>query len=206
MAVNDVLRVRVVMNTTDQIGVNVLHYIVTAEVTGGATLGEIAAYLDGMYHNAYKTLLTDQANYRGVGVQRVRPLPTSQEAVSTGNEGSGTQGGDPLPKQIAGLLSWKTIFAGPGFRGRTYVPFPPEQQNDPDGTPSANYLVNLATLSVQIRAGGLVVGGGGSSTLAFGIYKRQQQAFNGVVDQIIRPMWATQRRRGDFGRKNVLPF
>src|SRR3546814_8120191 len=73
------------------------------------------------------------------------------------NQGQGLfLGGDLLPGQVCGMVTKLTAAAGRRFRGRVYVPFPLETDND-GIVPSAAYVarinpVALAQIS-QITAG-----------------------------------------------------
>lgn len=207
MAINDVYRMRVITQQQEQIGVNVLHYRVVSSAPPEPSQLEIATFMDAALAPVYKPLLTAASTYRGVGVQRILPLPVQVESSTTANLGIGTVAGDELPKQITGLLSHRTSLAGAGFRGRTYVPFPGETDSAADGLPGGGYVLRMVDLRQVLIAAHLVIGaGGGSVTLQLVVFRRATGVSTIVVASIVRTFWATQRRRGDFGRPNIPPF
>lgn len=207
MAVNDIYRVRVICTKDDQIGVNVLHYRVVSNALPEPTKQEVANFLDAAFAPVYKPLLTSSAFYRGLGVQKIFPLPVEVESFSVANLGAGTVAGDELPKQVSGLLSYRTSFAGAGFRGRSYIPFAGESDNAAPGQPTGGYITRMVALGSVINSALLIIGGGGGSvTLQLVVFRRGDNTSTLVVAGLVRPFWATQRRRGDFGRPNTPPF
>ena len=97
---------------------------------------------------------------------------------------------------------------GPRGEGRTYIPFPSQTDNTGTGVPSAGYITRCGTLAnayintIDITGVGLgsvrllpVLWSPGTPTIT-----RQ------VVALRVAPAWATQRRRGSFGRTNRPPI
>lgn len=208
MPIGDIYRVRAVMQKGQQIAFNVHHYRADGVLGTEATNTEIATQISAAWHTEYKAVMDNSATYYGVDCQRVRPLPPTFPGFSTADQGLGSIAlSDLLPKQVSGIISWVTQFAGPGFRGRTYVAFPSEVDNDDDGAPQPGYVTRLVALGGKIRLPPLITGvGGGQITLGHGVYRRVLQAFNPSIFGLARPRWATQRRRGDYGRINAPPF
>jgi len=203
MPVNDVLEVRVFCKHANQQSINIVHFQITAVVLPEPTHDIIATVLSGNFGTIYRDMMTNQATYDGVGVRKVFPLPMSSETFGTAAAGGGTVLGDALPKQIAGLLSWRTDLAGPANRGRTYVPFPSETDNDTGAVPTAAYVTKLVTMGNALGGPITVPNAGGSATLNRRIFHRATSTVTPVTFFFTRNRWATQRRRGDFGRPNV---
>lgn len=206
MALNDILEARIVCLTGQQVSINVRHYRITTVVAPEPALSDIAFELDDEFGFFYKRQLSSSASYRGVGVRRIAPGPRTVESVYTANSGPGTRGADLLPKQVSALVSLRTAEATRRGRGRVYIPFPSETDNNPDAVPSAAYLLDLAGLASGFDNAVVVLAGGGSLTVTPGIFRKADGTFRNITSVIARDRWATQRRRGDLGRTNTSPF
>lgn len=206
MAVGDIYEMRVICATSSQISVNVYHHLVTSETVTPASLQAIATAFDARVQAIYKLLMTDQATYRGVGVRKIKPLPPTLEVTATANQGPGTNTGDPLPKQIAGVISFRTSFSGVRYRGRKYIPFPAEGSSTTSAQPFPAYVTGLQGLADAVIPILTVNDGANSTTLGFAIFHRDTREADLVISAIPRAVWGTQRRRGDFGRANTPPF
>lgn len=205
LGISDLWRARVVCSISDQISVNCVNFNVVA-VTGVVTDQEFADYLDSEWGTLFKNLISDDAIYRGVSVQRFKPIPVTVPAVSIVSQGTGSVAGEVLPKQVSGVLTLRTAFAGPGFRGRLYIPFPSETHNQVPGRPEEDYLTALTVLGNQIVDADTVVGAGGNATVHSVLYHRELDTFDRLTGFVARPRWGTQQRRGDYGKQNVVPF
>lgn len=203
MLIGDVVRVKVYCSFQDQIAINVRHIKATFDVTGGAELFEVAAQISGTLAGDYKALMVVGARFRGVGCQRVLPAPLSIEEFSAAGAGEGERDSDPLPTQTCGLVSLRTPLAGPRFRGRNYIPFPAEVDNEADGKPSDGYILGLSVIGGFWIAPHTTVGGSGSTTWRAALNPLGVASF--INFQAPRDGWATQRRRSFFGAANV-PF
>jgi len=51
-----------------------------------------------------------------------------------------------------------------------------------------------------------VAAGGNDATLLPVVFHRATNTGNDITSYLVRPVWATQRRRGAYGRQNVPPF
>lgn len=191
-----------------QNGLNVRHYVVSQLGPSGATLGMVATQANTNTFSQYKALLSAGASFWGVSARRVWPRPLTAIAWDTTNQGAGLVVGDILPRQSSGLISFATNLAGPSYRGRAYAPFPSEASNDPGGVPSAAYIGALQNLA-NVLVGVMVVNGPNGAQLSPILWHRgapAQPSFTAVTSTTVRSKWATQRRRGDFGRLNPPPF
>jgi len=193
----------------EQIGINTFHYRVIT-VGGGAdtaTIEELAAQFSTVVNADMKALMTTNASFIGVTVQRVSAAGDAP-VFNSSDAGAGTVAGDSLPRQATGLITWRTATAGAKGRGRTYTPFPSEAQNDAGSTPSAVYQANLATLATDLRDFQTVTSATMiANEIQLGIWSQVPVGtFRPVTDYQIRGKWATQRRRGSYGRPNVSPF
>lgn len=204
--VGDIYEVRFVCELPPQISVNVWHMRVSAVTGAGANDQAIADSIDTRMSMAFKGLLSDDAVYRGVGSKKISPAPLGVEFVGNLGAGAGTNIGVPLPKQITGLITKRTLFPGGQGRGRMYVPFPNEENSEAPGVPTVAYrnlMATLANLFVGNQTAGPI---GNQVTFVYGVYSRVSSTFSDITGGIVRAKWATQRRRGDYGRSNVAPF
>lgn len=197
---------------TEQTSINAVGFQVTSTVTGGASLPEIAAAYGNRIGGPLRAVLSNNAFFRGVGARDITFVPKQAAAYSTSGAGAGSAGADGLPRQTAGLLSIYDGLAGKGHRGRFYVPFPAAADNTGDGKPTAAYGLRLATLATAVFTALVVVGASGTSTLTPGLVHRRANklplpfpTFTASGVPFIRNVWATQRRRGSYGRPNSSP-
>lgn len=206
VSLSDVIELRLFSKFQNQVAVNVLHYIVT-EVTNTFNLGDIAISADNHFVAVMKAVIAAAARWEGVYVQRIHPLPITAPAWFTATAGVGSQIGDVLPKQTSGLIKKITLVASRSTRGRMYVPFPTEDSNDADSSPSGPYSALLGALATALRAPlEIPTPGGADGILTPVVWSRKTRTPQEVVSTIAHGAWATQRRRGDFGRENQLPF
>jgi hypothetical protein len=196
---------------SDQAAVTTHHFKVTSETALGCTLQEAANEFDSRLAVDYKAILSDQATYRGVQAY-VNQLPLPAPAVAAFSSGIGTGGAIGNATQVCGITSWLTDFAGPGFRGRSYWPFPATSADSVNPTPNPTYLASLATLVTQMTGAITITGSAGSSTMF--LWLRQGKNKAGIVQpgqfitgNVNQPKWATQKRRGlGYGRANASPI
>jgi hypothetical protein len=111
-----------------------------------------------------------------------------------------------LPTQVSGIITKRSSFTGRANRGRIYFPFPATQSLDTDETPKAAYVTLIQAYADNIGALHSVTSAGGSANLTPIIVNRTLSHLVVWEDSLARKRWATQRRRGDFGRTNVLPW
>jgi hypothetical protein len=155
--------------------------------------------------------MSDDAEYRGLKVQKEDALNKYQPVYSTVGQGAGGVVGEPLPKQICGIITRRGNYAGRRHQGRLYVPFPSEASSDPpSGRPTIAYLAALGSYADDCWTVVVVANGGNSCNLV-PRYRFTtgtppvEYSFN-YVSAIARDYWGTQRRRGDFGPKNISPI
>jgi hypothetical protein len=203
MAVGDIIQMRIECHSEPQVSQNVRHFIISVENPPAATLQQMAAALNTIFAPLYKNVLNANAFFRGVGTRRVHPPPLTLEATTDDSAGLGLILGDQLPAQVSGIITLKTQFAGRAYRGRVYIPFPGEASNTASATPDATYLSNLNLLGSAFITGVVVPNGAGNSTLTPVIFHRVNKLTTVLLDFTARPVWATQRRRGDYGRPNT---
>lgn len=206
LAVGNVVEVNAFSKCQNQVGINVLHYRVSAVGAGNeALLGKFMEQwiVGNPCGIAYGRCLSDQAAFVALSFQVIFPAMSAKYFFASAAVGQ--VGGDLLPKQASGII--RKVSAVPGRRkgGRVYIPFAGENSNTPDGMPTVQYMDDLDLLGAflfQNFTGGSM----GATQLKPIIYQRSLPGDSRELAQY-RPIrkWATQRRRGDFGAANDLP-
>lgn len=202
----DLYECRIVTTRGNQTAINVRHYLCTAKAGTGVTDQTLATQLDATFQTALKALMDGGSQYRGVGVRRISPLPLGAEVVSTANAGNGNVAGDQLPAQICGMITLRSEFGGRDRRGRIYIPFVAEADNDTIGAPSTGYMTRLgsfAALLIFVQALGTA---GNTNTFQPVVHSRKTGVNVYIRTATAIQKWATQRSRGHFGRPNPSPI
>jgi len=161
--------------------------------------------------------MANPCEYRGVQAQIISPVPPFQalfvEAFSITGATNGTGGAFVQATQVCGLISYQTDKARQSQRGRCYVAFPSQQLDSGGGSPDATYITRLGTLASDMIAGLSVSAGGRTATLVRVLLHGKDKNGNQIVPFITpitgskqSELWATQKRRGNFGRTNVSPI
>lgn len=206
MDIGDIVQARFYCSKGDQASVTVRHWLTATKIGSGGTLQDLADKLSTAMAPLFKALINSGATYVGCDTQILFPT-LGVPAQSVIGAGVGLTAGDPLPAQTAGLISFRTSLGGRKNRGRCYVPFPTEVDNDASGDPNAAYLVELFNLGAGLVASYNPAGGAGNTNrMDACIYHKSTHTTTAITSYLRRDRWATQRRRGGFGRPNSTPF
>lgn len=198
----DVLRFSCVTWTADQLGIFDMHYQCGAIVGAGARAGKVAQAILTALEITLPPLLSVQTRLLGARMDFVRltPLPLGGIADSAA---IGTDPGQTLPQQVSGILTKVTTLAGRANRGRCYIPFPTTTYLDTDDSPNVPYVLGLDALGADLVAVRTVTDGADSSTVGAVLYHRASNTTTAVASWLSRKRWATQHRRGNYGRTNA---
>lgn len=204
---NALVRFKPQMFGLSQIGENILWYVRTDAGILAPTEDNVLDALDALFAPLYKALIGANASYIGSSLQVVEPVLSVLYTNGT-RSGAGTAAGDLMSTQTAGLIGKKTTRGGRKYRGRAYIPFPTEGDSAL-GLPTAGYLTRLNALASQIVS---TVTVGGTYTFEPWLVGRDPPippATETILvrrarlnNQVIGAGWATQRRRGYYGRIN----
>lgn len=205
-AVADVVQTRIITIFQQQISVNVLTYVCTAIAGTSETYGNGAIRFDVLIQASYKALLNNQAVYRGIGVRKIFPTPISIEYSTVVNAGVGNAGASAMPKQDTGLLRKNTDRPNRKGRGRLYVAFPSISDNSSTSQPIAGYVTRLNALGTILSTNVLVGTAPNTATLKPVLWDRKLFQSTDIASMTGQVYWATQRRRGDYGKANSSPF
>lgn len=217
LAVGDYLRVRIWtrLGAAGQAAVNTVNYYVSAVGGSPATDFDAATYIDAIIASLYKAVLSSAAEYRGVQAQILNgssPYHAKySEADVNASAGAGLVTGNLLPHQTAGLISWQTPLAGQANRGRFYVAFPGVGSDTGGGSPTSTYDTDITALAGALRNQLTVTASGRSATIYRVIMHGKNKAGSiptptPITSASVSSLWATQRRRGSFGRLNTSPI
>lgn len=207
---NDILTVRMWCQDAEQASVNTWYYRADTDVGLGGDDAVAAALLDTTLAPLIKPMLNNNVVYRGVTLQIHRLTQDYIAQVGNAHSGAGTGGAISLPRQTAGLTSWKTALAGRAFRGRTYWPFPSSSHDVGDGSPTAGYTT-LATAMTAAVEGVAFLGDGTNYTNVHFVLRAKPTrgvpwSTTSIIQGQVSTFWATIRRRGSYGRANRSPI
>jgi len=206
--IGSVLKADTVCTVPGQISVMTHKWQMTS-IVGGTTFNssDFLTQYDADLAALMLPLLSAGASYYGTQISLMNPIGAGPRPDNTAiNTAVGTGGAGLMPTQTCGLISWYTSTMGKVGQGRTYVPFPSPTQNQADGTPVAGYMSLLAALASYLRSTTTVAPGAVTAEFEKVLYS------GGIAEPLFvdyatpRDAWATQRRRGSYGRVNKLPW
>lgn len=207
-----VYELSIITRLDSQLGVNVHHYQVRRGIGTPGPLpaqGTAARTLAKKLTPLYQALMTARADVYGVRMRNVDTTLGASEVIIKITDAPGASEGEPLPMQVAGLITRRSERSGPKGRSRTFVPFPPSSRNQfrlGEPRPSIAYLDRLDSLAQTLTGGTPLEEVPTVWSATFGLWSRRDLVFSTYVTVSARPVWATQRKRGNLGKTNPLPF
>jgi hypothetical protein len=206
-AVADQVRVTWFHQNGNQLGLCHMDYVITAIGGVGLDLGEIGTAADSFYRPLVVPLMGPNTSYRGNVVSTLPPLATWAPAT-TADALVGSAGDLALPSQVSLLISKKTAKGGRKFRGRMYIPFPGRDLEDMSapGQLTGPAATNLTNLALALEATYTRTVGINSVTFAPIVYHKVTLNNDRVTICVPSITFATQRKRGSYGRTNTIPF
>jgi hypothetical protein len=200
ISLNAIIAVKLWTGQESQLGLCVLHYRCNADTTG---IGDaaIAGTFEALWAPLVLPCMTSQAIWLGVNIQQIWPslgVPARSQALL----GPGTDGALPMSKQTTGLVTKLTNLGGRAYRGRMYIPFPSTSSTTADAVPSAGYLTKLQAIGYAVFAPAVYDGSHNFTPVLF--HKAFPALSTTIVQARVGTAWATQRRRGDYGKLNSL--
>lgn len=168
---------------------------------------EFAIQFDLLAQSLYKALICNAAAYLGCIVRRVSGTPPLELGVfTTVSSGSGTAGATAMAKQTAGLISLTADFAGKTYAGRQYVPFPATADDQGAGVPTPAYRVLCQSLLSMLLGTITLTRVGTTIDMVPCTHTRGSNFTAPFTNGKVGRYWATQRRRGDYGKANKSPI
>lgn len=178
-------------------------------ISGGSDISStpVLTALDLMVGTDLISLMSEDAAYYGSQLYYQTPVgaaprPDTTRAITAG----GGTAAHVLPLQVSGLISLYSAVLGKSGQGRIYVPFPATTDHDLDGVPTGDYLTRLSAFGAHLIAPKTVISGGITAVFNPVLYIPGGVPPKQLIRHQVRAAWATQRRRGNFGRLNANPF
>lgn len=200
-----VLRVTIVTLLNNQVAENNLHWKVQS-ISGSPTDQQLADIVDTNVAPTVKACMGANTSYRGTLAQIIFPLPIYRRVGQNASAGAGTGSGNALPGQASGIITWESIFAGPAARGRMFVPFPASGFLSSTEFPTNGYVTALTAVGNAITAIVNIGSGGNTAVMSFCLYNFRTHVTTPITTFIPRQAWATQKKRGDYGKTFSAPI
>lgn len=205
LAIGDVLQGVMACQAADQIALNVYYWRVNLmSVPASGTLEELHGLLDARADADYIAVLPPTASYYGSKLLRIHPTVT-QPSFFVDND-AGTLGAGLGGRQDAAIITKKTAVPGRPGRGRVYIPFLPNTAYDSAGHLTLAYRGLLITLASDLVGTVTLAGLATTYTLVPVLVTRAVPTGIDIIGGQIRNKIGNQRRRGDYGRPNAVPW
>lgn len=126
--VSQVIRLAIIGSLNDNMTVNVLHYYRpdTTPITPAMLSAFITAWQADV-QTPYLSGIAAQWTLRQLSARTVTE-PSAQAELSLASIPGGVTGSEATANQVAGIISWRTGYAGRRYRGRTFMPAVPEDR------------------------------------------------------------------------------
>lgn len=203
LAVGDIIRLNMVAFVDSQQGMFGCSFKVTAIGGGGALpIGDLCVAWANLNGPRYVALTSERVRFIGVKGVFLAPVPAKASGIATDSL-DGLNRNPELPQQASGFIRLESNGPGKRNRGRIYVPFPSQEFTNPaNGEPTLLYVAALTNFAQSIASAQAVLAGLTSVSLEPVIASKTGTPNSTVVRASAIPLWATQRRRGNFGRIN----
>lgn len=187
-----------------QQGINTYHFHISSVTGGNTTDALLAAALDLVAAPPYVAYLPVTAQYEGVRLQIINPLPLPVAQISVAETDPGVQNADPLPNVATILVKKFTAMAGPGGRGRVFLPFWPENLNSVAGEPTPAAITLADAVGTALLTAQVLVIGAVSVSLQPVLWDRANRDWTPVTNHLVRTRWYHQIRRSNSRRPDVI--
>jgi hypothetical protein len=206
LTTSDVMQCRIVgKDPSGGEWVNVLHFEI-ASTTANPTDLDFIHELDANIAAAYKGVMSDQFTYDGIQGTIINRDIQPATVVYTASAGPGGVASNSANTQATGLISWYTAFGGRKYRGRTFVAGVYIGAISTTGFPGSSYLTLLAALASAIFGYNSWTLSGRSGTCNVCLYRKLTAAVTLIENGIAIAKFATQRRRGNYGKNRTPPI
>lgn len=212
MMLGSIYKHRTFCYSGNQVAINTRYFLVFSLTGSFQPEQSVLNLLDADAAPLYKVALATPASYIGSDIQNItgaRPYPI--QVGTNANQGNGTGGAVQIPGQVSGIYTLTTLYTGRAYRGRSYIPFPATASTSAGVPPTMSALYQGYMTDIATAFSGLsnVSVGGSTYILQWGLYHREPETLAGTftasVNFRVGNAWATQKRRGDFGRPNPSP-
>jgi len=206
----DIVEFRLLTFQRNQVGITTQHLKYLRADAEDPRIDDIVHGFGDFIAPQFKLMLNVQCQYVGCDGRIITTVPKSVLFFDAIHQGAGTGGAHMAPQQVSGLVSFYSLTPGATGRGRNYIPFPAMEDIDelaPE-IPTAIYRGKLQGWGDLFAAEVNIAYDGGAHTAIFDpvIWSRKSNTFRYITAGFGRGIWATQRRRGDYGRPNPIPL
>lgn len=195
LVVGDIIETKVFSKLGEQVAINVYHYRCSAFTGVSRTDQEIANSMESVGGPKYKAAMPGAALHLGTTVQIIQGGVLPVRAVSVTEAGVGARAADALAPQLAVLVRKNTGIAGRANRGRVYLPFFAEDEEDANGEVNAAGQAAATVIAAYYLNQINIAAGGSSVTLDPIIWQRTDRTYVNITSYTVRSLFATQRRR-----------
>lgn len=191
MAIGDVFRVAISQRLHGQLIVNTLFYRCSvSDGTDSNDATKLLASINAAIIPAFKACQSAELAHEFVVVQKIWPAPVQMAVFDSVGAGAGSVAGSSLPTSVAVVLTKTTAFAGPKYRGRTYLAgIPSSYESDSKlNTANAAAFHNLGDLinDSLVNAG---------DTFTPILWHRASSTYTVLTNYVLRLSLRNQRRR-----------
>lgn len=204
---HEVYRLSIYATMQQQQSCNSIAFQIRNVVGGNLTDQDAVNLLNTALDPLFVAIISARATMDGYTLRRIyTPNVDSTPVTKFSLSGvAGAVAGDPLPKQVAGLISFYSEVAGRRGRGRMFLPFPAESQNDATSAPTAGYVADVDVIATYFSQSHTLTVGANTVDVYFGNWIGGDNV-NIYTTHRTHDLWASQRRRGSFGQTYPNPF
>jgi len=221
LEVGDAIQIQIFCSLGAQTSVTSWYY--TVDTIPGLSDSAVARLLADAFVVPWTALMCNDAQYDGVKVTNLTQTTIAPSLAPPKQDTFGNAGAIPLPRQCAALVGLLTERGGKHGRGRRYLPFPAAADNESDGiaTPTDGYRNRCNNLLATIAQRWVINAGGGAALTLVPVVRANLTVqpvppvdpplpptwnYFPITRYLIPDAWATQKRRGYYGRANFSPF
>lgn len=205
-AVGQFLRLTALAYVNSQIGQNACDFQIGAQLGTGSTLNALLNAWSTTVVSNWLPPMPSNVILTGTIAQLFDTITgkVTQSVVKEDGTNHGAGSADVAPTQVAFVVKKKTGLAGKKFNGRFFYPFLDAAQLTADGQIAGAYQTTIvAALSLTFGSQSLITAGNGYSVIPQ-ILHRPAPLTGTIVSVIVSSgQLGTQRRRGDYGRRNL---
>lgn len=184
----------------------IMNYVI-GTITGGTIADQDFADQASMFYSSLiVTIMPSTCYYDGVIVSLPARSPQPASVKSNLGNGSGSSGSQVANTQATALISLPSGLSGQKNRGRSYLPFVTATFIGTDGFPTSGFQTLLLTIAAAFAAFQGFTVGGASATFNQVIYHAALKIWTYVYLWVAKRRFATQRRRGNYGKNRTPPI
>lgn len=188
----------------NQLGINNFDFFITNTTDIFAvTYGDFASAFYNAIVGTYQVQTCALTRHLGMKCSALTIHPLPLPGIVSDDASVGAAAGKSMPGQVTGITTFVGLLAGKGMRGRKYWAFPPEAHQDTNLTPDSTLVGDFDSLASGYVGFSSFDVGFESITVSPVIFHRKDGTGSNIVSHTTRKRWATQMRRGNYGKTNL---